>query len=81
MRCCKKKKDLSIIRKIILYYLNKINFLWTLENLAKGPYPLEQRTLGRRESADSRQGDTIGGQISNMFDTESRPVLQRIGRR
>ena len=54
--------------------------------LDKGPYPLEQRTIGRRESADSSQadssrGNTICGQILNMFNTESRSTLQRIGRR
>ena len=31
--------------------------------------------------ADSCRGDTIGGQILNMLNTESRPALQRIGRR
>ena len=39
----------------------------------KGPYPLEPRTLGRFSHS-------IGGQILNMFNTDSRPTLWRIGR-
>ena len=35
----------------------------------------------RFQSADSSRGNTIGGQILNMFNTESRPTLQRIGGR
>ena len=37
--------------------------------------------IGRFQSADSRLGDSVGGQILNMFDTESRLTLRRIGRR
>ena len=55
------------------------------QRVYKGPYPVEQRTIGtgigRFQSADSSRGNTIGGQISNMFNTESWPTLQRIGRR
>ena len=47
----------------------------------KGPYPLEQRTIGRFQSTNSSRGNTIGGQILNMFNSESRPTLQRIGHR
>ena len=35
----------------------------------------------RWESAESSQGNTIGGQILNMFKIESQPTLQRIDRR
>ena len=35
--------------------------------------------IGRFPSANSGQGNTIGGQILNMFNTESWPILQRIG--
>ena len=47
----------------------------------KGPYPLEQHTISQFPLAGSYRGNTIGGQILNMFNTESRPTVQRIGRR
>ena len=37
--------------------------------------------IGRFQSADSSRGNTSGGQILNMFNTESRSTLQRIGGR
>ena len=37
---------------------------------SKGPYPLEQL-----ESADSRSGDSVGGQILNMFTTDCLPTI------
>ena len=37
--------------------------------------------ITRFPSADSPRGNTIGGQILNMFNTESRPTVQRIGLR
>ena len=70
--------------KLFFTYSMKVlcfNFLKLL--FTKGLYPLGPRRISRREfpSADFRRGNTIGGQILNIFNTESRPTVQRIGRR
>ena len=70
--------DISLVMRVIC--------LKTAIHVPKGPYPLEQRTIGRVKSANSHRpipvgGDTIGGQILNMFNTENRPTLRRICQR
>ena len=58
-----------------------LSFPLALSHVPKCPYPLDQSTVGRREPADSRRPiPLIGSQILNMFNTENRPTLHRIGR-
>ena len=41
-----------------------------VRQLTKGPYPLERLP----------SGDSVGGQILNIFNMDSQPTLQRVGR-